>query len=138
MSLRNSFLRALAQVIILLALFNWIAGLFNWYGLIWWFDMPMHFFGGVSVFYISAILWLPARKWVSNGRFLYESIITGLLLGVLWEGLELYLNIHYGSPQFILLDSLSDVCFDLAGIFLAAWFASGKLTTILSSEPKKI
>jgi hypothetical protein len=82
--------------------------------------MPMHFLGGVSVFFIAAVLWLPARKWVSDGRYIYECLITALLFGVLWEALELYLHVHYGSPEFFLTDSLSDVFFDMAGALAAA------------------
>src|SRR4051812_31980556 len=125
--LRTKILNRLAYSIIILAIVNFIAVRFSWYGLVWWFDMPMHFLGGMSVFYIGALFWLPARKWVRDGRFIYEGIITALLLGVLWEGLELYLFMQYGTPNFFLVDSLSDVCFDLAGAFLAAFMLAPHL-----------
>ncbi len=118
--IKERLLKKLAVSIVVLALINAVAGFLHLYDLVWWFDMPMHFLGGVSVFYLSTVVWLPARKWVSNGRFIYEGIITALFLGVLWEALELYLHIHYGSPAFVLTDSLSDLCFDLAGACIAA------------------
>jgi hypothetical protein len=117
--LRKSLLSSLGMSICVLAVINLPASLFYWYSLLWWVDMPMHFLGGISVFYLSALVWLPAMKWVGKGRFIYESIITALLLGVLWEALELYLHMHYGTPDFVLVDSISDVFFDLSGILLA-------------------
>ncbi len=96
----------------------------------------MHFLGGIAVFYLGAILWLPARSRVSTGRFLYEGIITALLLGVLWEALELFLHVRYGTPDFVLLDSISDLCFDLAGTLLAA-FWTYKLVEIPVDSGKK-
>jgi hypothetical protein len=120
--LRKKLLIRLCIGIVTLAIVNQVASFLDWYELVWWFDMPVHFLGGISVFYLSAVVWFPALKYVPVWRFIFESVITGLLLGILWEGLELYLHIHYGSPGFVLLDSLSDMTFDLAGILLAAFW----------------
>ncbi len=114
--LRKTLVKKLVTSILILACINAPATFFHWYSLIWWFDMPMHFLGGVTVAYISALLWLPARVYVGDVRFSFEVIITALLFGVLWEALELYLSLHFGSPAFMLTDSISDVFFDLAGI----------------------
>lgn len=110
----------MAICVLTLAILNTSATFLHWYEVVWWFDMPMHFLGGLTVFYFSAIIWKGALKWVTVGRFLFESIITALLIGVLWEGLEYYLFVNYGSPQFILMDSFSDVFFDLSGSILGA------------------
>lgn len=117
--LREKILKRLAIAIVSLAAINFLGGFFSWYSIEWWFDMPMHFLGGISVLYISAVLWLPALKRVSRSRYTYECLITAVLFGVLWEALELYLHLRFGSPQFILRDSISDVFFDLAGAFWA-------------------
>ena len=119
--LRKTLLNRLCIAVVCLAVINQAASFLHWYNLVWWFDMPMHFLGGFSVLFFAAIIWLPARKWVSNGRFLWEAVITTVLIGVLWEGLELYLYMQYGSPAFVTLDSLSDVGFDLAGALFAAY-----------------
>ncbi len=126
--LRTKFLNRLAVSVILLAVVDQIATRFSWYGLIWWFDMPMHFLGGMAVFYFSAMLWRPALKWVPIWRFIYECVITALLIGILWEALELFLYLHYGSPSYTLLDSLSDMAFDLAGALCAAYMTAGMLS----------
>jgi hypothetical protein len=119
--LRTKLLNKLCAWILVLAVIFGAAVYFSWFNLIWWFDMPMHFLGGIVVFYIAAILWLPALKWVPVWRFVYESLITAVLLGVLWEALEFFLFMRFGTPSFILLDSFSDVFFDLSGALLAAY-----------------
>lgn len=128
--IRRQLLNKLALSIIFLAVINAFAVHFYWYSLLWWFDMPMHFLGGFTVFFFCAIVWLGARKWVSNGRYIFEAIITTVLVGVLWEALELYLYLHFGSPAFVTLDSISDVFFDLAG----ALFAAYKVIPLLYTE----
>lgn len=107
--------KKLAKNITILAVVNFVAVYLNWYSFVWWFDMPMHFLGGLSVVYGCAILWAPALKCVSRNRFFFECIITAILVGVLWEALEYYLFINYGSPAFFIVDSFSDIFFDLAG-----------------------
>ncbi len=133
--IRKQLLNKLAWSVVSLAVINALAVHFYWYSLLWWFDMAMHFLGGLTVMYFAAIIWLPARKWVSNGRFLFEAVITTVLIGVLWEALELYLYLTYGSPGFITLDSISDVFFDLAGALFAAYCIIPLLTGE-SSKPK--
>ena len=115
--IRPIIVRRLAKYFVILALINVPATLLYWYHLVWWFDMPMHFLGGVAVFYLAFLLWLPARKWVSANRFYFEVVITALLFGVLWEALELFLYVRFSYPAFHLTDSISDLFFDLAGVF---------------------
>ena len=131
--LRERILKRLCAAIVTLAVVNQAASFFSWYSLAWWFDMPMHFLGGVSVLYLGALLWLPALSYVSVRRYLYEAVITAVLFGVLWEALELYLHVRFGSPDFVLLDSVSDVFFDLAGALLAAF----GLAPVLEASSKK-
>ncbi len=133
---RIYILNRLALSIVFLAVVNFFATHFSWYSLLWWFDMPMHFLGGGAVFYLSAYVWSPALRYVPAWRFLYESLITALLLGLLWEALELFLYIRYGTPDFILLDSMSDVCFDIAGALLAAYLTIPHLTDSISMQSK--
>ena len=60
--LRKSLLSSLGVSMCALALINLPATFFYWYSLVWWFDMSMHFLGGVAVFYLSALVWLPADR----------------------------------------------------------------------------
>lgn len=111
--------KRLVWTIVILAIINALATFFHWYSLVWWFDMPMHFLGGVAAAFFSAVIWHPSRKYVSDTRYFFEIIITTILIGVLWEALELYLYIRFGAPAFMLTDSISDVFFDLSGGLVA-------------------
>lgn len=121
--------KKMAWCVVSLAIINGFAVYLNWYSLVWWFDMPMHFLGGLTVFYFGAIVWNFALRYVSFGRYMYESIITALLIGVLWEALEYYLYIQYGSPEFKLVDSFSDIFFDLGGALFGAFMLSSRLNS---------
>ncbi len=118
--LRKKFVARLGLYMLVVFTLHETATFLHWYSLVWWFDMPMHFLGGATVFYLSAVLILPALNYVPSWRFVMECILLGLLIGVSWEAFELYMYLHFGSPDFILLDSLSDVCFDIAGLCFAA------------------
>ena len=109
---RQKLLKRLSYLIILIFIFNLVAGKLYWYSSIWWFDMPMHFLGGVWVGLI--LIYLFRVHGLSN------KTILGLLLGVLlvgvgWEFFEFaFVNPIAGNP-FNTLDTLSDIFFDLAG-----------------------
>ena len=81
----------------------------------------MHFFGGMTAFYIAAAVLFPFFRTQPLPRYLRLSILCALLIGVAWEAFELVLFVKFAFPPFHILDSLSDVCFDLAGILLAAY-----------------
>jgi hypothetical protein len=95
---------------------NTLATKFYWYSGIWWFDMPMHYFGG-ALLGILAIIY--TKRSILERPILTKSDIT-LLLGLVlagaiaWEILE-YLFYINGGDAFYFLDSISDLCFGLAG-----------------------
>jgi VanZ family protein len=119
--LRSLLLRRLALSITLLAIGNLIGTLLHWYSLVWWLDMPAHFLGGMAVFYLSAVFLLPyLKKGMSGRRFVFLGVLIGFVLGVVWEGFQLFLYHYSGGSQPIPLDVLSDLCFDLAGSLIAS------------------
>ncbi len=118
---RTILLRKLATYIVILALLNLFGSLFHWYQVVWWFDMPMHFVGGVCVMYISVVAFGAAPRPERVGRYLWGCAAVGIGLGLAWELLEFYLYKYSGGAVFIPLDSFSDVLFDTAGIFAAAY-----------------
>jgi len=90
------------------------------YSIIWWYDMPMHFFGGL--FTALLVIWflIHYKKFV-NLSLIKTCIIVlliTLIIGVVWEGYEFIFAI-IGSQKYIILDSTSDLCFDLAGAIQA-------------------
>ena len=78
----------------------------------WWFDMVLHFFGGfwVGLFFIYVFY---IRKQILKPFF--HIIIFVLLIGILWELFEFYANNYIGKSPFDIIDTLSDIFFDLSG-----------------------
>ena len=126
--LRSIISRRLALYIVSLAVLNGFGSYLHWYESLWWYDMPMHFLGGVCVFYVGVIVALPFLPRLGLKRFMALSVTLGLAMGLGWEAFEYYLYAHGGVILFIPLDSISDVCFDLAGIFVAARSAASIFT----------
>ncbi|MEK7569536.1 MAG: hypothetical protein AAB500_01430 [Patescibacteria group bacterium] len=98
-----------AGFIFLILIINFAAMKFHWYYTIAWFDMPMHFLGG---------LWIGfALFYFARGELSFVKFIGWVLgIGVLWEVFELFNNHYFGTQDpFDLLDTLSDFLFDLLG-----------------------
>ena len=112
----------LASLILFIFVVNYVAVKFYWYSAIWWFDMPMHFLGGLWLG--LAIIWLfslkelspPERPFGWAGFKLIFKIILGVLfVGILWELFEIFINKSIAQNPFNILDTVSDMCFDLVG-----------------------
>jgi hypothetical protein len=111
---RKQILSILATLIIFVSIVNFLATKAMWYYIFWWFDMPMHFLGGlvvallISYIFYKTILQYPLIP------------VAYILLGVFvvgfgWEVFEYIFNNLIAGQAWILLDTLSDLCFDLAG-----------------------
>lgn len=98
---------------------DYVAKELYWYSSILWFDMVMHFLGGfwVGLFFI----WFLAPK-NSSWRELIKVFIGVLIIGVLWEFFEVYIHNYISKYPFDIVDTLSDVSFDLAGGIFAVFY----------------
>ncbi len=117
---RKRLFKILAYLIFLLFLLNYIGSKFYWYFSIWWFDMPMHFLGGFCVG--IGLIWFFSRPSLrfqlepkALASFLFKIFLGVLLIGVLWELFEILFNNIIAQDSFYILDTVSDVFFDLAG-----------------------
>ncbi len=102
----------LVSLVLFIFIVNFAAMKFYWYSAIWWLDMPVHFLGGVWL--ALAIIWLFPKEFLSS-REIFKIIIGVLLLGILWELFEISVNESLLNNPFNILDTLSDLSFDLAG-----------------------
>lgn len=117
---RKRLFKNLAFFIISLCLLNLLALKFYWYFSIWYFDMPMHFLGGFCTTLV--LIWLLSfKKEILDLDFnLISKIILGVLfIGISWEVFEILFNNIIAENPFNVLDTTSDVFFDLAGGILA-------------------
>jgi TRAP-type C4-dicarboxylate transport system permease small subunit len=131
---RKNILRKLAYLIFSIFALNFLAGKFYLYTSIWFFDMPMHFLGG---FWLGlSFIYLFWSKTVSVKLFI-EIILGVLLLGVLWELFEVIFTNYIGQTPFNTLDTISDLCFDLAG-GLSAILYIFRYERIMSSSDNRV
>ena len=118
---QEKFFKFPAYSIILLFLINFLATKFHWYFSIWYFDMPMHFLGGASVGLMAIWLFLKKEIPFSMKNIIWLMFIV-FLVGSLWEIFEVIFNNMIAGTSFDLLDTISDLFFDLFGGMFAFLF----------------
>lgn len=86
------------------------------YGILWWYDMPMHFFGGLftGLLVLSFLVKYKKTAYLPTFKIVLISLVLVFLIGFIWEGYEFIIDLIFGRWQ-IIMDSLSDLFFDLAG-----------------------
>ncbi len=107
---------------------------FAWYDIFWWFDMPMHFLGGFFVLLMN--VFITERYFAASKRFhnisipkqLCLFIFSVLVVGILWELFELFFVNYIGGLPFGMKDTISDLCFDVAGAFAACIYMIRQLS----------
>lgn len=111
---RLKLLSLLAYSIVFLAIVNFLAIRGDAYYIFWYFDMPMHFLGGMTSLYL--IFYVFYNKITPLAKLPVMYLLFGvLIIGLGWEIFEyIFLNWYAGQP-FNLQDSSSDIFFDLAG-----------------------
>ena len=96
-----------------------MANLFHWYSSVWFFDMIMHFLGGVWVGF--GLLWLFVPK-VFNFKVVFQILFGVILVGLAWEVFEFLVNENIAKNPFDLKDTTSDLFFDTLGGLVAVWY----------------
>lgn len=130
MNTKQDLFRKLAYLIIFIFIANFLANKFYWYYSIWWFDMLMHFIGGVWLGLV--FVWFFKKREVSlhlDFPLIFKSIAWVLLVGILWEVFEFYFINYVAGQSFDRADTISDLLLDLSGGILVVLYFS-HLTTI--------
>jgi hypothetical protein len=109
---RKTFFKRLAYLIVFIFILNFLAGKLYWYYDIWWFDMPMHTLGGFWIG-LASLYFFPITDKSFNS--ILKILLLILLVGIGWEVFEIVFNNVLARMTFNTLDTISDVCFDLAG-----------------------
>ena len=118
---------------------NWVSYKLYLYWTVWWIDMVVHFFGGLTVG--LTITWLMSlnRDFSMSkvSRILTAVILGTIFVGVLWEIFELYFQITSLADGInYWTDTTSDLIMDtLGGIF--AWFYTTYLFKKLAVDKTK-
>jgi hypothetical protein len=96
---------------------NMAGGYFSWYSGLWWYDMLMHFSGGVMIGVVALLFaFSDTFPWFGTPTApKYRKIIFAILFAVVvWESMEFSLS-TIGGDEFHVLDSLSDMLLGTAG-----------------------
>ncbi len=127
---RKKILQILSFHIVFLCVVNYLALPFLWYYRIWWFDMPMHFWGGVVVLFVLLYTLYPLVT-LLRVRHQFLLLLGVFFVGVGWEVFEYIMNNWWAGQTFSLLDTLSDICFDMAGGGVALLYVTHRESGII-------
>src|SRR3989344_6017494 len=87
---------------------------------VWWYDILLHFLGGSVVG--MAVLLIFERFFDMEITGVFKTVLIGIVgafvIGVLWEILELRLNLTSFSDGVVYItDTISDLILDMTGAF---------------------
>lgn len=110
---------AIASLALLVAFLHALAGRYSLYWQVWWFDIPMHFLGGVVI--AGFVFWLfefevPVRLQRALPRFVVVATVSAFFY-LLWEVFEYVADI-YGAVDWA-ADTALDLAMDGAGFVVA-------------------
>ena len=117
---RARLLRILALLVCVIALMQSAAIVFSLYWTLWWYDILLHFLGGIFIGLL--VLWVrflsgyfPASSFLwSPGRLFLFTLFWTFIIGVGWEVFE-WLAGNTWSIEGYWLDTTLDVVLDLIG-----------------------
>lgn len=106
---------------------NYLAMEFHWYSSIWYFDMSMHFLGGLWLGLISIYLFS-----LENTSFhsILKIFFMVLFIGIGWEIFEILIDKFITQNSFNFADTISDLFFDFVGGFFALVYFLKKIMPI--------
>jgi hypothetical protein len=111
---RKKLLTRVLLLIFFIFIVNYLAGKFYWYSAIWYFDMLMHFLGGLWLG-LAATWFLSQQESFFKPSFILKIIFIVFLVGASWELFEIVFYNYIAQNPFNVLDTISDLFFDLAG-----------------------
>jgi hypothetical protein len=135
--MRTKFYASLSVAFIIIAV-NYYAGIYNVYWLFSWFDIPMHIAGGFMVGLFAqtgidhvtssaGVVWSEYFARIVNyfgihKRRVFYVLLSVVIVGVVWEGLEFYLGLTDGLGPLSRFDTIKDLIDDIIGGVLSIWF----------------
>lgn len=123
---RKKLFKRILYLILFIFIVNFLANKFYWYSSIWYFDMIMHFLGG---FWLGLVfLYFFSHKFSPHSfNFFLKLIIFVLFVGIGWEIFELLVDKTITQNSFNILDTSSDIFFDLTGGLISIYYFTKKI-----------
>ena len=118
-------------VLILIVILHFLGSYFNLYWVYKWFDIPMHFLGGLWV--VLTTLWIFCYFGHINSIINYKTraflvaLSAILIIGIGWEIFELLVRITFINENGYWMDTSGDLLNDfLGGMVAYLYFIRGK------------
>lgn len=123
--LQTKLLKHFFALLIVIGIFWELAEIFYFHWTIWWYDVALHFFSGFSIPMAFLVFWFFVfRSRVSSKKeLIFLSLLFVLVVGILWEIFELYMQYtSFSDGDYFILDTVSDIIADLSGGFFGALY----------------
>lgn len=101
---------------ITIGLLNFFALKYNLFWVFKWFDIPMHFLGGVFISFLASYFILFKNINITYTKFLLFNIFAILVFGTLWEVFEVFI----GSTSIYDISYCSDTGLDIMADLLGS------------------
>ncbi len=128
---RAKIFKTAAFLVVSIFFLNFLAMKFYLYYSIWYFDMIMHFLGGVWLgFFVAWMLLQGDDKFPRSYHAFAGKVLAGVIfLGVGWELYEAFVDYYLTSDlsRFTSIDTLSDIICDTSGGILAIYLLKTRL-----------
>jgi len=128
MSRRNR-LKMLFLVFLLataVALLDYLGQIFRLYWALWWFDLVMHFLGGLVVGLFLAWLYVFVLKKKPDGRLIWASVVGVIIIGSLWEIYEVFIGINVTHEPYV-WDTTIDIILDITGAIIGSKYIKNQI-----------
>ena len=104
-----------------ISVLNTIAYRYSLYWSLWWFDIGMHFLGGVLIGLL--FVWIMQFLFSTHARALSltNTLIVVLTVGIVWEVFEFVVGARVFEHTAYVIDTTLDLVMDLVGA-LGAYF----------------
>ena len=117
----KKLLKHLVFLMFFIFLADFLAKSFYWYSLLWYFDMVMHFLGGLWVGLFFIYVFSTRKQGSLSPSSFIQTLLLVLVVGILWEFFEFYLGI-VSRAVFDWSDTVSDIILDLAGAAASVFY----------------
>lgn len=110
----------LAIVAILIGVGQEVAIAYSLYWSLWWYDIVMHFLGGLWIGLIA--LWFYkafAGEEAESGKGYLVALVTVVVVGILWEVMEILAGLTLTQANYE-MDTVLDLIMDVAGAVFAS------------------
>lgn len=113
----------LMKITLIVFVLHFLATKLYWYSDFWWFDMLMHFLGGVFIGILTLYVIFRTHKDIKMSPYIITklTIISVFVIGFSWEIYEYVVQGFTGAILANPLDSISDLFFDMAGGLYAVY-----------------